>query len=138
DGIQGEAGDDVLFGGRGQDTLSFTENCCDYSYDSGSVLVNLARGTAVATDGTDTLGAFEFVIGSQADDILKGGKRADQLSGNLGSDMLRGRRGDDHLFGFDGHDSLHGGQGNNSNDGGRGFDVCHDPGTTGGAKDCES
>ncbi len=86
DAIHGEAGDDVLLGGRGKDDLLFTESCCDYSYDSGSVVVNLARGTAVAADGTDSLGYFEVVIGSQAGDILKGGKRSDHLNGNLGSD----------------------------------------------------
>ncbi len=120
DRVQGEAGDDVLLGGRGTDELAFTENCCDYSYDSGSVLVNLARGIAVAEDGKDTLGYFEFVIGSEADDILKGGRHADKLNGNLGSDIIRGRRGNDHLTGFDGHDSLHGGRGNDHNDDGQG------------------
>ena len=45
-------------------------------HDSGSVVVNLARGMAVAGDGTDSLGYLELVIGSAADDILKGGKRA--------------------------------------------------------------
>jgi hypothetical protein len=40
------------------------------------VVVNLARGMAVAGDGTDSPGYLELVIGSAADDILKGGKRA--------------------------------------------------------------
>lgn len=97
DVVHGYDGDDVLDGGPGGDRVFFTELCCDYSYDSGGVRVNLTKGTAKAADGSDQVMGFEEIYGSKGADVLIGSGRGEVLYGLDGNDELDGRGGADTL-----------------------------------------
>ena len=63
----------------------------------------------------DSLG---WLIGSDANELLKGGAGNDKMTGRLGHDVLLGQDQDDQLYGFGGDDVLDGGTGNDTVDGG--------------------
>jgi Ca2+-binding RTX toxin-like protein len=104
DRIAGGAGDDMLFGQLGDDTLQ----------GDGSVTIDVASRSAVFVTGIEDA--------SDGDDYIEGNGGADTLYGNLGQDDLIG--GSSDLFGLagvaslrpDGDDTIHGGAGT---DGGR-------------------
>lgn len=62
------------------------------------------------------------IIGTNADDKLKGARGNDHILGLDGNDRLYGRQGDDLLSGGKGSDRLYGGQGNDTLIGGQGND----------------
>jgi Ca2+-binding RTX toxin-like protein len=117
------AGDDVLDGGSGYDTV-------DYSAALNPVIVNLSTGKAQGGDvGHDTLYSIEHVVGSANNDIIKGTESgifgiggSDVLEGGDGADFINGLSGNDSLYGGNGNDSLYGGNGNDSLVGGPGDD----------------
>lgn len=92
--LAGNAGDNVIDGGLGFDTIS-------YASSSGGVSVSLALTTAQNTGGagTDTVRGIEKLIGSSFNDQLIGSSRAESLVGGDGADRLSGGRGAD-LFQF--------------------------------------
>lgn len=92
------AGDNVLNGSAGQDTVS-------YATAAAAVNINLALTTTQNTggSGSDTLLNIENVTGSAL---------ADQLTGDALDNRLSGGAGDDTLSGGAGHDRLTGGTGN--------------------------
>ncbi|QKE65572.1 matrixin family metalloprotease [Aquipseudomonas campi] len=100
--IHAGAGDNVLDGGDGNDTLS-------YRHATQGVSVSLALSGAQDTggSGSDTLLSFENLNGSQYDDSLIGTAAANTLSGDLGNDILDGGAGADQMAGGDGNDSYH-------------------------------
>jgi Ca2+-binding RTX toxin-like protein len=118
------AGDDVLDGGSGYDTV-------DYSSALNPVIVNLSTGKAQGGDvGHDTLYSIEHVVGSANNDIIKGTESGifgiggnDVLDGGGGADFINGLSGNDSLYGGDGNDTLVGGAGNDYLDGGAGVDI---------------
>lgn len=87
--VNGEAGDDHLFGGRGGDTLK------------GGIGADLVDGG----QGGDTLD------GGDGDDRLYGGDGNDILYGGVGRDLLEGGAGDDVLVANVGNDVIRGGSG---------------------------
>ena len=141
DGLQGEGGHDVLSGGAdrdyligydgndkldggpGPDSVSFTERCCDYSYDSGGARVDLAAGTASTADGKDTLTGFEIVFGSLGDDRILGSRRGETIYGLDGNDTLRARGGADVVFPDEDFENPSGSD--DGVDGGKGTDAIH-------------
>lgn len=96
----GGAGDDVVLGSTGADTL--------YGDGGGDIL----KGR----EGADSL------YGGFKSDVLKGGSGADYLDGGKGDDVIRGGDGDDLIFGGDGDDILSGGAGGDVVRGGAGDD----------------
>ena len=119
----GEAGDDLLAGGLGEDWL-------DYGELAVAVKVDLTLGTAgdkvVKTPlsvGNDTISGFEHVAGSTKADNLLGDAKANWLIGNAGDDRLTGRDGRDTLSGGLGNDTLLAGNGADTLNGGGGADV---------------
>ncbi len=94
DVLAGNAGDNMIDGGLGFDTLS-------YAGASAGVTVSLALTTAQDTGGAgrDTVRGIEKLIGSSANDHLIGSSRADRLVGGAGADRLTGGGGAD-LFQF--------------------------------------
>lgn len=100
------AGDNVLNGGLGNDTLS-------YAYAESGVSVRLSSTQAQATggSGTDTLRNFENLTGSNYADTLTGNSGNNILRGGAGNDVLSGSAGDDVLDGGAGADYLNGGSG---------------------------
>ena len=79
--IVANAGSNVLAGGTGTDTLS-------YISAASGVTVSLAVTTAQATggSGSDTISAFENLIGSAFADTLTGAAGANTLTGGAGND----------------------------------------------------
>lgn len=112
-GIRGLAGNDILNGNKGIDTVRYDR---DERYGgTAGVTVNLKQGTA--TDGfgdTDTLRNFENVVGTET---------GDRLTGSGGRNTLVGLDGNDRLFGLNGRDNLQGGNGRDIIDGGADNDV---------------
>nr|WP_256577437.1 calcium-binding protein [Pseudomonas sp. R37(2017)] len=116
--IDAGAGNNILNGGAGVDTLS-------YAYASAAVTVNLGLTTAQATggSGTDTLLNFENLTGSAYHDKLTGNALANTLTGGAGNDTLTGGAGNDTLIGGVGNDLLIGGTGLDKLYGGAGADT---------------
>ncbi|MGC1495983.1 MAG: calcium-binding protein [Sulfitobacter sp.] len=127
--LLGDGDADVLDGGTGQDTVSYET----YIGSSSGVYVDLDSGqTGGSGAGGDVLISIEHLIGSAANDVLRGDILANRLEGNDGNDKLEGRGGHDTLIGDNGNDTLaggagddflRGGTGQDSLDGGNGDDV---------------
>ena len=85
DTLHGNAGDNVLDGGLGIDTLT-------YARAGSAVTVSLGLSTPQATlgAGTDTILNFENLTGSAFADILTGNTTANVLDGGAGADTLTG------------------------------------------------
>lgn len=82
--IEGGLGNDVLNGGAGTDTVSFVGA-------SVGVTVNLATTTAQNTGvGSDTITAFESIIGSSFNDTLTGDSANNVIEGGAGNDVMDG------------------------------------------------
>ncbi len=88
-GDEAAGGDDLIFGGRGEDT----------------VFAGGGDDTVYGGQGEDEL------HGGAGDDFLDGGKGEDVLVGGAGDDFLSGGKGDDVLVGGAGDDVLVGGKG---------------------------
>ncbi|WP_137888973.1 M10 family metallopeptidase [Pseudomonas sp. 2FE] len=88
--IYANAGNNLLDGGAGLDSLS-------YAYAAAGVTVSLASTTAQATGGSasDTLLNFENLIGSKYNDTLTGSAITNVLNGGAGNDTLIGGLGND-------------------------------------------
>ncbi|MDX2263429.1 MAG: DUF4214 domain-containing protein [Hyphomicrobiales bacterium] len=80
--ITANAGNNILGGGSGTDSVS-------YANSTAGVTVSLALTTAQITggSGTDTLTGFENLIGSAFNDILTGSSAANILTGGRGDDL---------------------------------------------------
>lgn len=87
--VNGDAGDDHLFGGQAGDTL---------------------KG-GLGADFIDGGGGADVLRGDDGDDQLHGGAAGDTLHGDEGDDRLYGGDGNDILYGGAGHDLLEGGAG---------------------------
>lgn len=77
---------------------------------------DLARGTATFAGVKLRLRRIENVVGSAADDVLRGSDRVERLFGEGGDDRLEGRGGDDRLEGGSGDDAADGGPGDDKCD----------------------
>lgn len=84
------AGNNVLDGGNGTDTVS-------YARSGNLVMVSLAISKLQNTGGSgmDTLLKIENMIGSDYNDTLTGNTGANRLDGGKGADTLQGGAGDD-------------------------------------------
>ena len=98
------AGNDVIEGGAGSDTLDF------YNATSG-VNASLAIGRSYGGEGNDTFSDIENLQGGSFGDTLIGDDGANRLEGYGGNDSVSGGGGADYLWGGDGADSLYGGGG---------------------------
>ena len=99
-------GADTVFGGSGDDTVS-------YSGAASGVQIDLASG-AVPDDGdgkVDRVLAVEEVVGSLQSDTIDGSAAPNYLLGERGDDVLRGRGENDYLDGQLGNDAVDGGPG---------------------------
>jgi Ca2+-binding RTX toxin-like protein len=102
DTLEGTAGNNVLAGGAGLDTVSYA-NATAGANNQG-VTVNLALTTAQNTirAGIDTLSGFENLTGSQFNDTLTGSSGNNVLTGLSGNDKLTGLGGNDTFVFFPG------------------------------------
>ncbi|MDA1054938.1 MAG: calcium-binding protein, partial [Planctomycetota bacterium] len=128
DNIYGGAGDDLLLGMQGSDTI----------YGDADIITSTAGGVSPdAEGGEDTTLDATSVIGFTATALVQpvpqpGPSFNDVIWGGSGDDKLYGEQGHDQVFGNDGNDSLSGGSGsdwmegdagNDRLDGGRDGDV---------------
>jgi len=95
------AGNNVLNGGAGLDTVSF-------AYATSSVTVSLAVAGAQATggSGSDTLIGIERLNGSNFADNLTGDAAVNVLNGGLDDDFINGGAGNDTMLGGLGNDTF--------------------------------
>jgi Ca2+-binding RTX toxin-like protein len=110
--IYAGAGDNVIKGEGGADTLSYANGLT--STATVGVTVSLASAFAQVTGGSgkDTLSGFENLTGSSKNDKLTGSTGNNILTGGSGNDSLSGGDGNDTLVGGAGQDMLSGGVGN--------------------------
>jgi Ca2+-binding RTX toxin-like protein len=129
--LYANAGNNVLNGGTGTDTVSYqyatvgvTVSLATTAAQSG-VTVSLATTAAQSTggSGSDTLLSIENLAGSAYADILTGNGGNNTLSGGSGADTLGGGGGNDILNGGADDDTLNGGIGNDLLNGERGADT---------------
>jgi Ca2+-binding RTX toxin-like protein len=96
------AGNNVLDGGTGTDTVSYAYGLAGTT----GVTVSLAVGTATGGSGSDTLTNIENLIGSGLNDNLTGNAGNNTLDGAAGNDLLTGGVGRDVLTGGAGSDTF--------------------------------
>ena len=94
----GDAGEDVLIGGRGADTLQGGDDNDVLTGNSGADVLNGNAGEDIITGGA-------------GNDLLNGGDDDDRLDGGAGNDAIAGFAGDDVVIGGTGTDTLAGGSG---------------------------
>lgn len=110
------AGDNVLNGSSGMDTVS-------YAYSKAGVTASLSSKTATGGSGNDSLISFENIAGSNYADDLTGSSIGNLLSGGGGNDTLKGSSGNDTLLGGTGNDLITGGTGQDLMTGDAGADI---------------
>lgn len=128
--LGGGPGNDTLTGGGGFDTADYKDG---YTYASGITVdlgVTGAQNTGAA--GVDTLVNIRGLVGTALNDTLTGDARDNVISGWSGNDLIAGGAGNDLLRHGDpnvegtvvyGNDTFTGGAGNDTVEGGSGHDV---------------
>ncbi|VVM54546.1 beta strand repeat-containing protein [Pseudomonas fluorescens] len=99
--LAGNALDNVLYAGSGDDGLHGSTGFDTVSYEYADAAVTIDLGTisqVTGGSGTDTLGGFEAVIGSRFNDTLIGNSQDNTLDGNVGRDLVKGEGGNDTLM----------------------------------------
>jgi Ca2+-binding RTX toxin-like protein len=111
DTLTGDANDNVIEGGLGNDTLDGGTNgaggdTVSYAHAKAAVTVNLAAGTATGGGGSDTLSGIEGALGSNFNDTLIAAATGSKLDGGAGNDIVVGGAGADTLDGGAGINTL--------------------------------
>lgn len=132
--MEGEAGDDTIFGSAFADTINGgdgadrilagagDDNVSGGAGDdivlggAGNDTLNGGEGndSLVGDDGDDTLngdGGEDILLGAAGSDTASGGAGPDTVVGGAGEDNLSGDAGADELFGLDAADTISGGEG---------------------------
>lgn len=142
DGLLGAAGNDVLDGGPGLDTLfdfgnvSFTLNNTSLVGVGTDAISSIEAAVLIGGPGNNVINTTGFtgstlvqsdrgrdrVLGGSGPDLFFGGPGNDYLSGGKGPDILAGGRDRDRLFGGAAKDRLSGGRGQDRLSGGSGKD----------------
>ncbi|HRZ91728.1 MAG TPA: hypothetical protein P5022_02355, partial [Candidatus Paceibacterota bacterium] len=136
-----------IIGGGGHDVFSFEDgaalpgaldggggvNNLDYSAYAAAITVDLAAGTATASDVTTTIANFRNATGGSGNDTLAGDANVNRLEGGGGDDTLKGGAGIDTLVGGTGDDvyGMEGGADTISEAAGEGFDTLDYSASTG-------
>jgi Ca2+-binding RTX toxin-like protein len=136
DVVIGDAGQDDIDGGGGNDRFNVLNGDGSDIYDggagndyydaralTGALVVDLLAGQARNTNATDLLTSIERVYGGAGSDRITGDALSNLLRGGAGNDTLYGGDGNDHLFGEAGRNSLYGGNGDDRLVGGDLIDV---------------
>ncbi|CAN5141613.1 calcium-binding protein [soil metagenome] len=137
DTLFGDAADNVITGGAGNDAiggLGGADTLIAGSFDdtvdggTGEDKINGDEGndSITAGDGNDTASGDagnDTIAGGDSNDSLSGGDNLDRLLGQAGADTLAGEAGNDDLAGGDAADDLEGGDDNDALKGDRGNDT---------------
>jgi Ca2+-binding RTX toxin-like protein len=118
DEIYGGTGNDTIFGGIGYDFIEGGEGDDILVGDNGVLLAESLNGG----DYIDGGAGKDAIWGNGGDDNLFGGADDDTIYGGEGDDYLDGEAGNDILYGNNGADVIFGGAGNDTIDGGEGDD----------------
>jgi hypothetical protein len=129
--LGGTAGNDILLGGRGMDTI--WGDAGNDRIDAGDEAdqVHGGDGDDIITDHGTVAGGADFLRGDEGNDVISGGAGNDVLFGGGGNDFIVtgndftevfAGRGDDFILGGNGPDGLMGNEGNDWIEGGEGFD----------------
>ena len=126
--IKGSKGDDVLYGGSGDDKIKGgSGNDTIYAGDGDDSATGGKGDDVIYLGDGDDIGSGkageDSIYGGAGDDTLIGGKDDDVLAGGEGNDLIKGGSGNDTLCGDDGKDTLYGGKGDDALYGGKGNDV---------------
>ncbi len=116
DKVYGDAGDDflsrtdatgqdVFYGGSGYDTFTFASYTLSAQLDLQTAANNAGQAAGLKLKG------IEKIVGSYADDDMRGSGGNDNFDGSFADDVLMGRGGNDTLNGGSGDDWLTGGSG---------------------------
>ncbi|OPY75395.1 MAG: Bifunctional hemolysin/adenylate cyclase precursor [Syntrophorhabdus sp. PtaU1.Bin153] len=131
--IEARGGNDVIYGGDGNDRLAG-----DYQYDW--MYGDWSVPTGIDKEGNDSIfggGGNDFILGGFGNDYLSGGSGNDDIYSDAGNDYADGGAGNDYLCDTKGNDTLNGGagddyiedfSGDNALYGGDGNDEIHDSG----------
>ena len=111
-------------GGDGRDEVVFKNyfgvlNLSDYDGKFSNIEVFTSATSITEFNGR---AIDDFLVGSDAGEIIRGLGGNDQIYGKGGNDYIEGNEGDDLLAGEDGNDTLLGGDGNDHLEGGAGND----------------
>lgn len=127
-------GADILRGGPGRDTVTFTNRVqnlkitLDGKPNDGQFIVDHFENMNVAADIENVTGGQgnDLIVGDAHDNTLDGGAGDDTLMGGAGNDLLTGGKGYDHLLGQGGNDTLQAADGERDHlNGDRGADTAH-------------
>ena len=102
---QEDDGDNLIYGGKGNDSIAGDEGNDEIFGDSDNDLILGGTGNDTLSGGTDQ----DELYGGDSEDILNGNDGQDTLYGELGNDQLNGDTGNDTLLGQQGNDTLSGG-----------------------------
>ncbi len=130
DTLSGQGGNDILNGGTGTDTMAGGAGNDTYNVDNAGDVVTEAIGQG--TDSVFTSVSYTLAAGQEIENLianaggtgltLTGNDLANQIIGNSGNDVLFGNGGNDILTGNAGNDILNGGAGIDTMTGGAGND----------------
>ncbi len=110
--LAGLDGSDILYGGGGNDTISFADNLTAVYANIADFTALESRSSSAFTDvffsqSTDYFFEFENLIGSEFNDILTGSSDTNKINGGAGSDVIIGGLGNDILTGGVGSDQFY-------------------------------
>jgi Ca2+-binding RTX toxin-like protein len=122
DRIGGDATNNALAGGAGNDTAVFSGRRADYTIVAIGGAYQLTDNRAGANDGIDLVSGFElfeFNDGTVAEadllfNVIDGTARNDRLHGTAGADQISGLAGNDVIWAGAGGDLMIGGAGNDA------------------------
>jgi Ca2+-binding RTX toxin-like protein len=103
-GLYAGAGNNVLDGGDGADTVSYAYGLTGTTGVTVSLDKPLNTAQATVGSGSDTLNYIENLTGSNYNDVLTGNTGANSIAGGTGNDTLNGGAGNDSLSGGTGAD----------------------------------
>ena len=98
DTLEGTAGNNLLAGGGGVDTVSYANATAGENNQGVTVNLGLTSAQNTIRAGTDTLSGFENLTGSQFNDTLIGTTGNNVITGLGGDDRLTGAGGIDTFF----------------------------------------
>jgi Ca2+-binding RTX toxin-like protein len=129
DTIVSGAYDNVINGGDGVDTVSYTgrTNALTIALDGTATSGETGETDTLGTDVENAIGGAgaDSIVGNSSANNLYGGAGNDTIQGLDGNDVLTGSTGNDVFFGGLGNDAVYGNAGNDTVDGGNGADVIY-------------
>lgn len=121
-------GNDKVYGGFGEDTLSSTggTNILNGLEDIDTITGGIGNDTIYGFEGNDIINGgagHDYIVAGRGDDVIHGGSGNDTVYGYFGNDLIYGGTGNDFLYSQQGDDEVYGEDGNDHVRGGSGVDM---------------